>query len=192
MFRHIKFLSGLLVLLISSICAGAPTDQIHQNKMAPPPLAPLFEGSGSEVLERMARFLDDYQSNFRNHSGCPSGRSSLTYGYSKCEEDVFNGIYTTTKLLTEDVVHLQKYAAVFYQYSGDDAAAEKDRLVAIVEQRLPIGKSDGSWDLKFRDDESFHGYHYHWAGSEVFKLWVRWVDGELRVSATAYLSKSVR
>ena len=192
MFRHIRFLSGLLVLMITPICASSSTGQIHQNKTAPPPLAPLCKDSGSVVLERMTQVLEDYQNNVSNHTGCQSGRSSLTYGYSKCEEDFSNGTYITTKLLTEDVVHLQEYAAVFYQYSGDDAAAEKDRLVAIVEQRLPIGESDGSWDLKFPDDESFHGYHYHWAGSEVFKLWVQWVDGELRVSATAYLSKSIR
>ena len=181
----------LSTLIISPLLSDAAdkAGNKHLNSTPPKPLTPLFKDSGSPVLIRMAHFLDDYPNNFSNHTACESGKASIKYGYSNCDETFANGIYTTTQLITDDVAHDTEYAAVFYRRSSPDSAIERDRLAELIENTLPIGDDDGSWDLKFQNDEMFSGYHYHWSKTDVFKIWVRHIDEELQVSATAYLSR---
>ena len=188
MFRNAILIFSLLVVLTPQVYGGNSTDQNHQNSEPPTPLTPLLINSGSAVLQRMASFLDDYKNRFENHLGCKSGELKHTYGYSRCEESFANGTYITSKFLEPEVKQPVGYTAVFYRYSGANAETQRASLAAILSKRLPIGDTEGSWDLKFPDDETFDGYHYHWDVTEVFKIWVRFVDGELRVSATAYLS----
>ena len=189
MFRKILLLFSLLVVLVPQAYGGKSTGPTHQNSRPPNPLSPALKNSGSAVLERMASFLDDYKNDFKNHMDCTTGKSKHSYGYLNCEETFANGIYITSSLLKTTTKQALGYSAVFYRYSGADAATQRDRLVSIINQRLPIGKTDGTWDIKFPDDDNFNGYHYYWAYAESFKLWIRLVDGELRVSATAYLTK---
>ena len=188
MHRSAMLLFGLLAILAPQTYGGAPAGPDHQNSTPPPPLAPVLQDSNSAVLQRMASFLDDYKNKFKNHLGCKSGELKYTYGYSKCEEPFANGTYITSRNIEVGVQKPDIYTAVFYRYSGADAATERDRLAAILNQRLAIGDSEGRWDLKFPDDEAFDGYHYRWSGIDVFKIWVRFINDELRVSATAYLS----
>ena len=178
----------LLTILGMQTSSGISVSPDHLNSAPPPPLAPVLQDSNSAVLQRMASFLDDYKNKFKNHLGCKSGELKYTYGYSKCEESFANGTYITSRNIEVGVQKPDVYTAVFYRYSGADAATERDRLAAILNQRLAIGDSEGRWDLKFTNDETFDGYHYRWSGIDVFKIWVRFVDDELRVSATAYLS----
>jgi hypothetical protein len=175
-------------ILASPVSAAESRNTSHKNTSPPPSLTPVLRNSGSAVLERMASFLDDYENKFENHLGCELGELKKTYGYSKCVETFSNGTYTTSKLLKTPTKQPDKYYAVFYQYSGEDAASERNRLVAFINQHLPIGSTDGTWDIKFANKMNFDGYHYQWSGANAFKIWIKLVNDELRVSATAYLS----
>ena len=104
------------LLPLASVDAGTLAGAAHQNSTHPPRLTPLLEGVDSRVLQRMARFLDDYKNGFENHLDCQAGKLESTYGYSRCEERFANGIYITSRQLEAAVKQPVTYTAVFYRY----------------------------------------------------------------------------